>query len=244
MKDKSKRDRGLYRRRRRWRLKWYVPGVGPQRMPLVLAKATTNLQVARQLATEVRRSGMTAEQMRQRTGRGTRRQQAKPWRGEPAELPANLELLVEEYERYNADRGSARQAWRYAKRIRDLLVDRAIADLRKLRPADVADYLDKLKGDELAPETRRKARSSLSSFCRFCRVRGAMLAGQNPAQAVQDPAKTLPPVRPAPCSRPALLARLFSRGTRLLPGGQLGTSGLLTVGPSPSVRALWRECLP
>jgi len=40
-------------------------------MPLVPAKdtrATTNIQVARQLATEVRRSGMTAEQMRQRTG--------------------------------------------------------------------------------------------------------------------------------------------------------------------------------
>jgi len=190
----GKRDRGLYRRGRRWWLKWYLPGLGPQRLALVPAgqtRATADLQVARLLAAEIRASGLSARQVNdRRKGRPASRRKARSaGRGELGPLGA----LLGDYRAHNLRTAAPGQVDRNAAKIAAFLADQDISIAEQITAAAVEAHLRQLQADGLSPSTIAKGRAAISGFCRYLVVRG--LLGRNPARDVRAPRVELPAPR-------------------------------------------------
>lgn len=201
---KRRQTAGIYQKRGRYYLSWYVQGAGPQHAALIppgQTQATDDPTIARVLAEEVRNSGLTAKQLagirKSANGNGHDRPRKRPGpKKTSADLPIApaLAKLVEEFRRYNTNTSAKpKHAETNVSKIRFFLHDAKIEDVTAITTAAISRYLDAQQAKGLSAGTRNRTCAALRAFGRFLTEREYLKA--NPAREVRTPKVKLPAPR-------------------------------------------------
>ena len=165
---KRKDDAGLYRRGQRWWLRIYLPGQGKKHFPLVPSGerfATTQKQIARQLAAKLRRQLLSDP--------------------EAARPLSDLGALVEQFFEVNRLGAVERHARSNLAKVRAFIDAEGVDHHEDITVERVQNHLVKLGKRGRRPKTLWNHRAALSAFCTFLADRGVIES--NPCTKVKTP---------------------------------------------------------
>jgi integrase len=163
-------DRGLFKRGRRWWFRVYVKGEGKKVIALKpegQTHATTNRDVARALARDIRRQ--ITEKGRIERAAGT------------ADLPA----LIEQFQAVNTVEASKTQALDNARHVKDFIGTLGIKHPAEITLERIQEWFVRLHKAKRSPKTIWNHRGSLSRFCEFLIDREHLAA--NPCRRMKMP---------------------------------------------------------
>jgi len=163
-------DIGLFKRGRRWWLRLYVKGEGKKIIALKpegQTHATTNRDVARAIARDIRRQVEEKGRIERPTG------------------AADLLALIEQFKAVNAVEASQQQAQDNAAHVKDFIDTLEIKHPGEITLERVQDWFVRLHKAGRSPKTIWNHRGSLSRFCEFLIDREHLTA--NPCRRMKMP---------------------------------------------------------
>jgi integrase len=161
-------EKGLFKRGARWWLRIYIKGHGKAVIALKPpgeTHATTNKEMARALAREIRR------------------QSQESGRVEQLAACADVGALIDVFKQTNAAEGSPAQAIRNATEVRAFIDAMDIRSPSQITVEAVQAYFVKLAQAGRSPKTRWNHRAAISRFCEFLIDREQLIA--NPCRRVR-----------------------------------------------------------